>query len=104
MSDRAIQFAPFAALKGYYELIRERERVVVDKKELMEDGAELLSEKLLHIKIGMMLKIIHYSEGEYISTEGVVTVVDFENRYITVVKNKILFDDIYDITGLDADI
>ena len=27
-ADRAQQFMPFAALKGYYDLIRERERVV----------------------------------------------------------------------------
>ena len=26
-ADRAQQFMPFAALKGYYDLIRERERV-----------------------------------------------------------------------------
>lgn len=28
-ADRAQQFMPFAALKGYYDLIRERERVVL---------------------------------------------------------------------------
>ena len=28
VSDRAGQFMPFAALRGFYDIIRERERVV----------------------------------------------------------------------------
>lgn len=32
--DRAMQFAPFAALKGYYEIVRRQERITQPKKEL----------------------------------------------------------------------
>ena len=32
--DRAMQFAPFAALKGYYETVRMQERITQPKKEL----------------------------------------------------------------------
>lgn len=104
MSDRAIQFAPFASLKGYYDIIRQRERVVVDKKELLDDGAEILSQKLSRTEIGMMIEVIHYSNGEYISTKGIVTSVDFERKSLTVVKEKILFENIYDIKGIELEI
>ena len=102
MSDRAIQFAPFAALKGYYDLIRQKERIVVDKIELMEDGAEILSQKLMRIKNGMMIRVIHYSDGEYISTEGIVTRINIERKTLTVVKEEISFENIYDIIGIDT--
>lgn len=38
--DRAMQFAPFAALKGYYETVRMQERITQPKKELGDDAAE----------------------------------------------------------------
>ena len=41
-ADRAVQFAPFAALKGYYECVRMQERITEAKKELGEDEAEQL--------------------------------------------------------------
>ena len=46
MSDRAGQFMPFAALKGFYDLIKEKERVIVPKHEIAEDKAEELSDKM----------------------------------------------------------
>ena len=39
-ADRAQQFMPFAALKGYYDLIRERERVAEPKRELTDEARE----------------------------------------------------------------
>ena len=88
---------PFSALKGFYDLIREKERVVVPKHEIAEDKAEELSEKVKKIKKGMMLKVIYYSEGEYISAEGIVTKIDLDFRKLTVVKTTINLDDIWDI-------
>ena len=38
--QRAAQFMPFAALKGYYDLIRERERVAEPKREQAACDAE----------------------------------------------------------------
>jgi len=44
--DRAMQFAPFAALKGYYESIRKQERITEPRKLLSEDEAETISNTL----------------------------------------------------------
>lgn len=97
MSDRARQFAPFSALKGFHELIKQKERVITIKKELSEDDLLKLSEKMMSIEKGNMAKIVHFCEGEYISTEGIVTDIDTIYRTITIVKRKIRFADIIDI-------
>lgn len=97
MSDRAKQFMPFAALKGFYDLIRERERIVVPKHELTEDKAAELSETIKLVEKGKMVKVIYYSDGEYVSAEGIVTKIDFVFRKLTVVKTEIDLDDIWDI-------
>ena len=35
--DRAKQFMPFAALKGYSEALRKKERIIVPRRELSEE-------------------------------------------------------------------
>ena len=97
MSDRARQFMPFSALKGYYELIRTKERVVVPKKELSEDYAEILSRKVVSLKEGDMVKVTYYSDGDYVEIEGILTDIDIDRRCLTIVKTTIDLDDIYDI-------
>ena len=41
-ADRARQFMPFASLRGYYDFIREQERVKEPRRELSEDDAQEL--------------------------------------------------------------
>ncbi len=96
---RAVQFTPFAALRGYYEMLRERERVRVEKAELMEDAAEMLSRKLSRVEKGQLLEVIHYSDGEYISTTGLVSSVDLFRRKLTIVKTEIAMDAILELRG-----
>lgn len=42
-ANRAAQFMPFAALTGYYELVRKQEITVEPKRELTEEKALALS-------------------------------------------------------------
>ena len=51
-ADRAKQFMPFAALKGYEETLRAKEKVVVPKTELSEEMLEDLDRKLHQIQNG----------------------------------------------------
>lgn len=46
MSDRAAQFAPFAALTGYEEVIEETGRLTQPAAELTDSSVEKLNEKL----------------------------------------------------------
>ena len=98
-ADRARQFLPFDALKGYKEAIMSKRKVVLTKKELSEDEAENLSYKFNQIKIGMMIKVIYFENSEYLSLEGMVSKLDFDNKYIQIVKTKVNINDIVSISG-----
>ena len=84
--DRAMQFAPFAALKGYYESIRKQERLTEPRKELSEDEAVSVSNILTKLKTGTTVKIRFYDIDAYISIDGVVTEVNFPYRRLKVIR------------------
>lgn len=98
-NPRAKQFMPFASLKGYFDLIREEQRIKEPKKSLSEEGATVLSFKLNQVKKGMLVKITYYNVDAYETMEGIVSNFDDTFRNITVVKKMIPFDDILDISG-----
>ena len=97
MSDRARQFLPFDALKGFKDLIKEVERVKVNKKELTEENIEMLSKTILSLEKGMMVKVIYFEQDEYLKLEGIVSKIDITNRFIMIVKKRISLDDIFEI-------
>ena len=97
-TDRARQFMPFASLKGYYDMVREKEKIISEKRELSEYKAEILSNKLLRVKKGMVVRAVYYHIDGYVKAEGMVSNIDFDFRTITIIKTKIPFDDIYDIS------
>ena len=96
-ADRARQFMPFAALTGYYEVIKQREKIIEPRKELSEDEAEILSDKLSKIQKGMLITITYYKEDCYEILTGLVSNIDPVYRTITIVKTKIAIDDVCDI-------
>lgn len=98
-NPRAKQFMPFASLKGYFDMIREEQRIKEPKKTLSEEGATVLSFKLNQVKKGMLVKVTYYNVDAYETMEGIVSNFDDTFRTITVVKKMILFDDILDISG-----
>lgn len=95
--DRAKQFMPFAALKGYPEALRKKEKVVVPRAEVSEEYAEVLDRKLRQVKKNDMITVIYFNNGEYLKKTGMVSRIDETARVLKVVNTKILFDDIYDI-------
>ena len=95
--ERAKIFLPFDALKGFQEALREKEKVLVDKKVLSIEEKEKISKKLIQIKKGMIIKIIYFENHEYIELEGMVSNIDFTYQYLKIVKKEIQFNDILDI-------
>ena len=90
--DRAKQFMPFAALKGYEEALRAKERIVVDKKELSEERKEELDEVIHEIKKQDMVTAVYYEREEYLKITGMVSKIDFDSRFIQIVNKKISFE------------
>ena len=96
-ADRAKQFMPFAALKEYYDLVREKEKVVVPKKIKGDYEIDVLNFKLAQLKKGMMITV----KDGYINTDGIITEVDNIFKRLRIVRTYINYDDIDDITGED---
>lgn len=96
-ADRAKQFMPFAALKGYEAALRAKERVVVPKVELSEEMADALDWTLRSIEKNDMVTIIYFSDGQYVKVTGMVSRIDRNAKILKVVNTKIPFADIYDL-------
>jgi hypothetical protein len=99
LNNRAKQFMPFDALKGLKEAYREKERVIVLKKDLSEDQQFELSNNFKLVKKGIIVKIIYFDNGEYVEIEGLVSNVDYVYKNITIVQMTI---NISDIISLEA--
>lgn len=95
--DRAIQFQPFAALRGYYDIVREQERIVEPERELGEDEAAEISEKLLSLEKGDRVKIRYYNKTAYQNVIGKVVSIDFAYKRVRVEDATISFQKIYSI-------
>lgn len=95
--ERAKQFLPFSALKGYYTLIKEKEKVIESRKVLSEDELERLQNEFLNVNIGMIVKIKYYSIDHYEEVEGMVSKIDLIYKKIQIVKTEINIKDIIDL-------
>ena len=93
-AERAKIFMPFAALKGFEEALREKEKVVVKKRDLNEEEILMLNQKMATLEKGQMIKIVYFNKDEYIEIQGLVARLDKVLGNITVVNTKIDFKDI----------
>ena len=97
--ERAKQFMPFAALKGYPEALRKKEKIVVPKIELSEDSAQVLDRKLRQVHKNDMITVVYFCKDEYLKQTGMVSRIDTTARVLKVVNTRIGFDDILDVEG-----
>ncbi len=97
--DRAKQFMPFAALKGYPDALRKKEKIVVPRMELSEEYKESLDRKLRQVRKNDIITVVYFCQNEYLEQTGMVARIDETARVLRIVNTKICFDDIFDITG-----
>lgn len=97
--ERAKQFMPFAALKGYPDALRKKEKIVVPKTELSEEYKEELDRKLRQVQKNDMITVVYYEKNEYLKKTGMVSRIDETARILKIVNTKISFENIYDISG-----
>ncbi|HBA62738.1 MAG TPA: hypothetical protein DCZ20_02660 [Lachnospiraceae bacterium] len=95
--DRAKQFMPFAALKGYPEALRKKEKIIVLRMELSEEYKEELDYKLRQVRKNDMITVIYFCGGEYLQKTGMVSRMDETAKLLKIVNTKIPFADIMDI-------
>ena len=110
MSDRAAQFAPFAALTGYDSAIKETGRLTDEKIDLDEEALTALDMKYQilmdafddapEVTITYFQPDERKAGGKYISATGAVKKVDDFERRITMQDGaKIPMDDVLSIEG-----
>ena len=99
MENRAKQFMPFAALKGYEEALRAKEKIVVEKIELSEEKKAELDYKIQQIQKNDIVTVVYFVKDEYIKLEGMVSRLDKDARVLKIVNTKIPFEDIYELSG-----
>lgn len=108
ISARAAQFAPFAALTGHEEAVRETERLTEKEKILDDNYKSLLDEKIALIEnnigneplvsITYFIRDLKKDGGKYVTITDNIRKIDTIERIIILKnKTKINFHDIIDI-------
>lgn len=106
--NRAAQFAPFAALTGYYEAVTETARLTSEKIELDESVIEDLNRKLQMIQKNIcdnpVVSITFFKAdklkngGAYLTFTNVVKRIDKYEKCVKFINGtQIPINDIYDI-------
>ena len=106
ISDRAKIFAPYDALKGFKEMLREQESPKEEKKSLSEEQLLELNDCLLMLEKGMLVRVKHYNynQSKYDITEGIFVKLDNVYKCIFIVKTKIALDNILEIKILEKNL
>lgn len=108
--NRAAQFAPFAALTGYDDLIRESERETEKALDLDEDSKSALNDKLVWLfhqddppeaTFTIFVPDSKKAGGEYVPVTGTIERYDEFSQSITLEGGRVLF--IEDISKIDCD-
>ena len=102
MENRAKQFVPFAAVKGYEEALRAKEKIIVEKIEISEEKKAELDFLLHQIHKMDVVSVVYFYKDEYIKLEGVVSRLDTDARVLKIVNTKIPFEDIYELNIIDG--
>ncbi|WP_444290778.1 hypothetical protein [Holdemanella biformis] len=109
MSDRAAQFAPFAALTGHKEAILEQERITQTKRILSNEEKLEINEKIVEmVKLKSKCRITYFekdktkSGGQYLKRVLSFKRIDELNKILCFKENiQIQIEDIVDIEVLE---
>ena len=112
MESRAAQFAPFAALVGYEDAVKETARLTKKRIELNEEEKNILDMKLqmlkeqMHVQIYPEISVIYFvpdskkDGGKYIKISGTIKKIDeYKQLLILDDKTQIPINEIINIVG-----
>lgn len=112
LEARAAQFAPFAALTGYDEAVKETarftdKRIVLDdeEKSILDNKLQIIQEQLLkrpEVTFTYFLPDLKKDGGKYVSVTGIVKKIDGYNQVI-VLEDKTVIP-IHEIVAISGDI
>ena len=102
ISERAKQFMPFSALKGFDDMIKVENKAPSDRKILSDEDSDNIGHVLGEIKKNDVVKITFYETDGYVTLTGIVAKIDYDMKRLTVVKRAIDFEDIYFIEKVSS--
>ena len=96
LNNRSFQFAPFSALTGYDEKIKEAGKIKKQKKELADDKKEVINNQLLwldnhkeiEVKITYFVKDKKKMEGSYKKINTTIKRIDIIEKEIILFSNE----------------
>ena len=98
--ERAKLFAPFDAMKGLKEALRDREErhSRVARHEISEEQAEENSRVILKLERGMTVEVYCHHAFHDVIIRGRVTGLDLARKMLSLDGENILFDDVYAVS------
>ena len=99
--QRAKQFMPFAALKGFEALLSAVARPKESRVELSEDQIEEVNKVLQIVRSGDWVRIVYYDKHKYTELIGPVEVINKRLQLLAVQGVEISFRDIKTINLYD---
>ncbi len=100
--NRAAQFAPFSALPGHNDAVKETERVTEIYHSLDEEEKERINHTVNQVSVKYFIEDEKKSGGRFVKVTGSVKKIDTYNRLI-IDNIKIHIDDIVDISICDKE-
>lgn len=101
LEERAKQFSPFAALKGYEEAIEKKQQAKEKRAILSEYSKMLIDNKLKSLKRGEEAVLTYFDRDENVTRKlaGKIIRLEAENLRLQLGDETISFEDILDITS-----
>ena len=110
IEERSAQFAPFAALTGYEDEVKETERITERMIEITEDIRSILDEKIRliqnkiaeqpNVTITYFVPDINKQGGKYKTINGIIKKIDnYEKKLILTSNTEIFIKDIIEISS-----
>ncbi len=102
-AERAKIFAPFDAMKGLQEALRDREErhQRVERHEISEEQANENSQVLMKLRRGLRVELECYHAFHDIIVRGAITDVDLTFHWLKLDDEQIHFEDIYSVRITD---
>lgn len=99
-ADRAKQFMPFAALKGFEEALEAAAKPIYDRVILGEDAQQELDAALRALRVGDEIRLTYYEETKYISRTGRVDRIDKNRKLLFLSGLPVPIEDIIALTAI----
>ena len=99
--DRAKQFLAFESLKGYRNLVRNKNYKTDNKKVLFDDNYDELNNTFKKINKNSLIRVKYYNDDQYIESTGRVKKIDLYRKKIYFLRSIIDMDNIVEIDIID---